>query len=131
MNITLCIKKSPGPGCGIPGCAGGAPAYLSIPGFELCLEEVQHPGDSHTEKCIPANKPEYCSQQAWEDLQASDPKTSPQKCPGNYMDVPGYEDCIKETGSIAPDSGICLPVWYKPETCQENAWNLLHENLFQ
>ena len=122
MDITLCIKKSPGPGCGIPGCAGGAPAYLSIPGFELCLEEVQHPGDSHTENCIPDIKPKYCSQAAYEDLLASDPRTSPQKCPG-------YEECTKDTG--VPDSGKCLPIWYKPEYCSQKAWNRLHENLFQ
>jgi len=47
----------------------GAPAYLSIPGYELCLESFTPAGASHSEICLPAKKPYYCSDPAWRELQ--------------------------------------------------------------
>ena len=47
----------------------GAPAYLSIPGFEHCLEEFTPVGALHSENCLPHRKPYYCAERAWEEIQ--------------------------------------------------------------
>ena len=47
----------------------GPPAYLSIPGFEQCLEEFIPVGADHSENCLPHKKPYNCNQRAWEELQ--------------------------------------------------------------
>ena len=47
----------------------GAPAYLSIPGFESCLEEFTPSGGDHSENCLPNKRPYNCAEQAWEELQ--------------------------------------------------------------
>ena len=47
----------------------GPPAYLSIPGFEQCLDEFTPAGQSHSEHCLPQRRPYNCAEQSWEGLQ--------------------------------------------------------------
>ena len=47
----------------------GAPEYLSVPGFELCLRSYTPIGQSHSQYCIPSRKPYSCYQRAWDRLQ--------------------------------------------------------------
>merc|ERR1712172_440203 len=96
----------------------GAPAYLDVPGFELCLGEHASSDSDHTEWCRPANKPEYCSQKAWDDLKTKFDGDCPVKV--DPSEIPGYDLCILETKiEIMPH---CLPFTYKPRYCSENSW---------
>merc|ERR1719435_677798 len=54
------------PGGGFVGV--GAPAYLSIPGYKLCLKDYAPTGQSHTEFCKPATKPDDCAPNSWDRL---------------------------------------------------------------
>merc|ERR1712156_1153258 len=69
-----------GGGSSQSGLGLGPPAYLSIPGFSNCLEEHTPAGASHTENCLPQNKPRFCQQQAWEELQS----LFEGNCPSNH-----------------------------------------------
>ena len=46
-----------------------APPYLSVSGFEYCLEEYNPDGQSHSERCLPQSKPNNCSENSWKKLQ--------------------------------------------------------------
>ncbi len=43
----------------------GAPAYLSVPGFQQCL--LTHEG-SHASLCLPDTKPQDCLEDSWTQL---------------------------------------------------------------
>lgn len=46
------------------------PPYLSVQGHENCL--VSQPASaSHSERCLPKEKPQACAVQAWDSLQAN------------------------------------------------------------
>ena len=47
----------------------GAPAYLSISGFELCLNKYTPNGAAHSQFCLPSKKPYNCNEQSWNQLQ--------------------------------------------------------------
>ena len=47
----------------------GAPAYLSIQGYEQCLEEYTPTGSSHSQYCLPTKRPFSCNQKSWNQLQ--------------------------------------------------------------
>ena len=47
----------------------GAPDYLSIPGYELCLKEYTPPGLSNSQYCLPTKRPFSCNQRSWNQLQ--------------------------------------------------------------
>ena len=105
---------------------------LFFEGFELCLEEHMATGETHSKRCLPINKPEYCSQKAWEELKVTETFGETEgTCPGSYTDVPGYQECIMDHPGVQSDTGHCLPLWYKPEYCSEKSWNVIHRNIFQ
>ena len=105
---------------------------LLFEGFELCLEEHMATGETHSQRCLPINKPEYCSQKAWEELKVTETfGVTEGTCPGSYTDVPGYRECIMDHPGVQSDTGHCLPLWYKPEYCSEKSWNVIHRNIFQ
>jgi len=54
---------------GVGGVGLGAPAYLSIRGFELCLRSYTPAGAAHSQYCLPSRKPYSCYQRAWDQLQ--------------------------------------------------------------
>ena len=47
----------------------GAPAYLSVTGYELCLKEYTPAGADHSQFCLPSKKPFNCNEQSWNQLQ--------------------------------------------------------------
>ena len=47
----------------------GAPAYLSIPGYELCLNKYTPNGAAHSQFCLPSKKPFICNKRSWNQLQ--------------------------------------------------------------
>ena len=47
----------------------GAPAYLSVTGYELCLNEYTPAGAAHSQFCLPSKKPYNCNEQSWNQLQ--------------------------------------------------------------
>ena len=47
----------------------GAPAYLSISGYELCLNKYTPNGAAHSQFCLPSKKPFICNKQSWNQLQ--------------------------------------------------------------
>ena len=119
----------------------GAPAYLSIPGFENCLEEFTPAGGDHSENCLPQKRPYNCAEGAWEELQnvfEGDCPHSPSQTGSHiggvgapaYLSVPGFENCLEE---FTPAGGNhienCLPN-KRPYNCAERAWEEL-QNVFE
>ena len=47
----------------------GAPAYLSIEGYERCLEEYTPTGSFVSILCLPKRKPFSCNRRSWTQLQ--------------------------------------------------------------
>ena len=41
------------------------PAYLKFPDYKTCLGTYQSSGDSHSEYCLPRQKPESCQFSTW------------------------------------------------------------------
>ena len=41
------------------------PAYLKFPDYKICLGTYQSSGDSHSEYCLPRQKPESCQFSTW------------------------------------------------------------------
>ena len=115
----------------------GAPAYLSIPGFEHCLEEFTPVGALHSENCLPHRKPYYCAERAWEEIQ----NVFEGDCPYTgshiggvaapaYLSIPGFEQCLEEFIPVGADhSENCLP-HKKPYNCNQRAWEEL-QNVFE
>jgi hypothetical protein len=46
----------------------GAPAYLSVSGYEFCLDEYTPTGTSHSEFCLPQKRPFSCTENSWNQL---------------------------------------------------------------
>ena len=68
--------------------------FYHLIGYDLCLEDHKPTGDSASYRCIPANKPEYCSKKAWEELKVTETFGVVEgTCPGSYTDVPGNLQC--------------------------------------
>ena len=80
----------------VPPIQVGPPAYLSIPGFEQCLEEFTPVGGQHSENCLPHRRPYNCTEQAWEGLQ----NVFEGDCPAGQRDP-----CL----STRPAEGACEP----------------------
>jgi len=76
-TIVKCITGSsqtgrvPGGSSQTGGFVGGvgAPAYLSVSGYELCLDEYTPAGTSHSEFCLPQKRPFSCTENSWNQLQ--------------------------------------------------------------
>ena len=47
------------------------PAYLDIQGYDECLENHSPPGATHTEYCLPATKPDDCTELSWDKIKNS------------------------------------------------------------
>ena len=118
----------------------GPPAYLSIPGFEQCLEEFTPVGGSHSQHCLPQRRPYNCAEQSWEGLQnvfEGDCPVVSQAPPGfggvgapAYLSIPGFEQCLEEFIPVGTDhSENCLP-HKKPYNCNQRAWEEL-QNVFE
>ena len=113
----------------------GAPAYLQVPNFQDCLGEHQKAGDTHTERCLPAEKPSICSQPSWEKLnevfkgdkckeQAPELHQIGLGAPA-YLQVPNVQDCLgKHQKPSATHFEKCLPT-ERPTACPEASWDSL------
>jgi hypothetical protein len=82
----------------------GAPAYLSVPGFELCLRSYTPAGQSHSQYCLPNRKPYSCYQRAWDRLQ--DTNVFQGDCPiGGHNNIGGSSQTGGGWGQhILPDN---------------------------
>jgi len=74
----------------------GAPAYLSVSGYELCLEVFTPNGASHTELCLPQTRADSCVEESWNQLKKVFEGDCPQKgcgefCPFIYEPVCGSD----------------------------------------
>jgi hypothetical protein len=120
----------------------GAPAYLSIHGFEQCLEEFTPVGNQHSEYCLPHRRPYNCADQSWEGLQnvfegdcpvvsisGQRPLIGGVGAPA-YLSIPGFEQCLEEFTPVGGQhSQNCLP-HRRPYNCTEEAWEGL-QNVFE
>jgi len=107
-TIVKCITGSsqtgrvPGGSSQTGGFVGGvgAPAYLSVSGYELCLDEYTPAGTSHSEFCLPQKRPFSCTENSWNQLQNVFKGDCPQSgviggcpdiCPFNFEPVCGSD----------------------------------------
>ena len=112
---------------------GYPPEYLNVPGWKDCLGEKNL--ESHSVVCLPSEKPENCLQSSWDELKRiwtsekefekcdeSEEKLSfGNSWPPDFMNVPGWQDCITVFGSY-----ICLSNKVgKPDNCLQSSWDEL------
>ena len=113
---------------------GYPPEYLNVPGWKDCLGEKQL--ESHSVVCLPSEKPENCLQSSWDELKRiwtsekefekcdeseEKPSKSGNSWPPDFMNVPGWQDCITVFGW-----NICLPSKFgKPDDCLQSSWDEL------
>jgi len=95
-----------------------APAYLEVPGYELCLEESSAPGSTSSSYCLPPSKPEYCSDASWKELQNVWTGNGPDCAPPLIN-----EKCFKDYDT-GLDQERCLPE-IKPANCEEEEYEEL------
>ena len=126
----------------------GAPAYLSIQGYERCLKEYTPTGSTHSQYCLPTKRPFSCNQRSWSQLQnvfKGDCPSQTGRVPSgssqtgsfvsgvgapDYLSIPGYELCLKEyTPPGSFHSKYCLPT-KRPFSCNQRSWNQL-QNVFE
>ena len=88
----------------------GAPAYLSVSGYELCLDEYTPAGTSHSEYCLPQKRPFSCTENSWNQLKNVFKGDCPQSsviggknCIPNYLKskIP-YSRYYKPLSNISP-----------------------------
>ncbi len=113
-----------------------APAYLSVPSYELCLDTFQAEGALHSEFCMPGTKPDNCPQTSWDELQIAffgigclRLPTTPvaQVGPPAYLSVTGHADCLgSHTPPGSTSSQFCLPK-QKPPLCLDASWEQLQD----
>ena len=117
------------------------PVYLNEIAHDQCLEKYNPPGGNHTEYCLPATKPEYCSELSWDEIQNS---FDGEDCPSNippvigginglppaYQHVRGHQKCLKEHYSAGEThTKLCLPE-SRPNKCRKGAYKKLVEQIF-
>merc|ERR1712215_364833 len=128
------------------------PKYLSVPGYQLCIREESV--GSSTAVCLPALKPEACTQESWIELSvlselsqcdenrdgcmtSDDCVGCPcehnfcnyDQCPSLppfYLSVPGFQNCLREK-NMGTSTAWCLP-GSKPEACSAESWTELARN---
>ena len=79
------------------GVGGAPPAYLSVDGFQDCLEKFKA-SSSHEELCLPASRPTSCKPESWKTLK-HDGTFKGLQCPLTglppmYLSVDGYKKCL-------------------------------------
>ena len=115
----------------------GAPEYLSVPNFQLCLGEHKKPGDTHTERCLPAVKPDDCPTASWEKLAQvfpGDKCLQEQKAsrqigagPPAYLSIPNFKECLGEHQKPGDThTERCLPK-ENPDNCPAESWEKILE----
>ena len=77
------------------------PKYLSVEGFDQCLNSHTVPGSSHSEFCLPPSKPKDCSLKSWKLVRESFDGIgcAPAAIGANtgapaYLSVPNFQDCL-------------------------------------
>ena len=108
----------------------GAPEYLSVPGFEVCLGKYNPTSSSSSAWCIPSTKPSSCIQSAWDKIQGV---FRGERCPmtiglgaPEYLSVSGHEDCLGKYNPSPSYTAKCLPS-NKPSSCSDNSWKKLKQ----
>ena len=110
------------------------PMYLSVPGHAACLG-VHQASPSHTEKCLPNDKPAGCPENTWNDLTdvfegIRCPKAArsgaPTGLPPAYLSVEGHQTCLDVHQASLTHSEKCLPQ-DQPEACSDDAWQKLEK----
>lgn len=48
--------------------AGIPPKYLSVPGWQNCVDEVKSAGSTYSSVCLPSTRPSGCSYRSWSQL---------------------------------------------------------------
>jgi hypothetical protein len=110
------------------------PKYLSINGYENCVDEQTPRDASHKEICLLEVKPTTCNSDSWDKLLVEASAQRIKICggrkkralPPKYLSVSGHSDCLS---SHTPYSGathteICLPRG-KPTPCIADSWDKL------
>jgi len=128
------------------------PKYLSVPGYQSCIREESV--GSSTAVCLPASKPEACTEEGWTELSvlnelskcdenrvgcmtSDDCDGCPcehnfcnyDQCPSLppfYLSVPGFQNCLREK-NMGTSTAWCLP-GSKPEACSSESWTELARN---
>jgi hypothetical protein len=113
------------------GATTGTPAYLSVPSYYLCLNTYQVGSSSHSEYCLPQQKPADCPQRSWNQLQTvfhgigCQPEgldIGHQVGAPRYLSVRGFRDCLgTHTSPTGSHSEFCLPS-FKPDNCLLESW---------
>ena len=65
----------------------GAPAYLSVSGYKLCLEVFTPNGASHTELCLPQKRADSCVEESWNQLKKVFEGDCPQKGKNPFFSI--------------------------------------------
>ena len=114
----------------------GAPPYLSVPKWQNCTGSYSPNSSTHSEHCLPLEKPSGCPDSSWSSLQGKWPAS--QRCPMSnqeniglgappYLSVPQWQNC---TDRQSPDSSDhiehCLPR-EKPSSCPDSSWDSLQQ----
>ena len=116
------------------------PAYLNEIGHDQCLEKHSPPGANHTEYCLPATKPNDCSELSWDEIQFS---FDGEVCPSNdpsiigeisgppaYLSIRGHQKCLKKHYSAGEfHAALCLPE-SRPNKCRKQAYEKLIKQIF-
>ena len=117
------------------------PAYLNEIGHDQCLEKHIPQGANHTEYCLPATKPDDCTEISWDEIQNS---FDGEDCPSNdlpiiggisglppaHLRVKGHQKCLKKHYSAGEfHAALCLPE-SRPNKCRKQAYNKLVKQIF-
>jgi len=111
------------------------PPYLSVQGHENCL--VSQPASaSHSERCLPKEKPQACPVQAWDSLQANFEGNTCRQNRANpieeldYSSIQGYQECLKKYEASANHEDDCLPL-SRPNGCSQSSYEALQSFAFK
>ena len=117
------------------------PAYLNEIGHDQCLEKHIPQGANHTEYCLPATKPDDCSEISWDEIQNS---FDGEDCPSNdlpiiggisglppaHLRVKGHQKCLKKHYSAGEfHAALCLPE-SRLNKCRKQAYKKLIKQIF-
>ena len=113
----------------------GAPPYLQIPKWDLCTSSYQPKEATHTEHCLPSNKPSGCPISSWKSIKEvwtgigcprSDYKLvgGTSSLPPAYLSIADFKDCLSTYAASDSHEEFCLPNG-PPPRCTEGDWNKL------
>ena len=104
------------------------------------MEKHSPPGANHTEYCLPATKPNDCSELSWDEIQFS---FDGEVCPSNdpsiigeisgppaYLSIRGHQKCLEKHYSAGEShAALCLPE-LRPNKCRKQAYEKLIKQIF-